>query len=116
VLRNEGYKTLGEVIEVPEWHLLHMQNFGRVTLKELRELVAEHGLRMAFPLEMQPGKVIQVYGISVRKIGTNVIVAVKVADEWRDVIVVKDADSFSHILEPGAIKEAYRRARDASGR
>lgn len=45
-LEAEGLKTVGELLAKPEKELLDMRNFGKVTLQELTEKLAEHGLEI----------------------------------------------------------------------
>jgi DNA-directed RNA polymerase alpha subunit len=45
-LRNYGIKTVGELCEKTEADLLRYKNFGRKSLKEIKELLAEMGLSL----------------------------------------------------------------------
>ena len=45
-LETEGIKTLGDLLQRPEEELLQLRNFGEVTLAQVREKVAEHGLEL----------------------------------------------------------------------
>jgi DNA-directed RNA polymerase subunit alpha len=43
-LKNAQIRTLGELVEKTEAELLRSRNFGRKSLNELREVLAEYGL------------------------------------------------------------------------
>jgi|GEM_PF-3195818 hypothetical protein len=47
-LQNQGIETYGQVITYTEARLLRTKYFGRKTLRELKELLAEDGLRLGF--------------------------------------------------------------------
>jgi len=46
-LQSEGMQTVGQLLEKTEAELLEIKNFGRVTLLELQEKLAEQGLEVA---------------------------------------------------------------------
>ena len=46
-LSTEGVKTVGQLLEKREEEILAIRNFGTVTLDEIRERLAEHGLELA---------------------------------------------------------------------
>lgn len=45
-LQNLGVRTVGELIMFTEEELLKTKNFGRKSLKEINELLADMGLRI----------------------------------------------------------------------
>jgi DNA-directed RNA polymerase subunit alpha len=45
-LEGEGIKTVGELLTKPEKELLEIRNFGKVTLQEVADKLAEHGLEV----------------------------------------------------------------------
>jgi DNA-directed RNA polymerase subunit alpha len=45
-LEAEGLKTVRDVLERPEKQLLAMRNFGKVTLEEVADKLAQHGLEI----------------------------------------------------------------------
>jgi len=45
-LKNEGIRTLGELIEKSGPELFRMPNFGRVSLAEIRQILAQYGLKL----------------------------------------------------------------------
>ena len=46
-LSTEGVKTVGQLLEKREEEILAIRNFGTVTLDEVRERLAGHGLELA---------------------------------------------------------------------
>ncbi len=55
-LQNAGIKFIGDLVQKTEPELLKTKNFGRKSLKEIRELLAEHGLHLDMKLENWPPK------------------------------------------------------------
>jgi DNA-directed RNA polymerase subunit alpha len=45
-LRNENITCVGELVQKTEAELLRCPNFGRVSLNEIKEVLAEMGLRL----------------------------------------------------------------------
>jgi DNA-directed RNA polymerase subunit alpha len=45
-LKNDGVHTLGDLIEKTAAELLRSPNFGKVSLAEIREFLAEYGLKL----------------------------------------------------------------------
>lgn len=45
-LKNSGIRTLGELIQMRETDLLKMKNFGRKSLREIKEILSEKGLAL----------------------------------------------------------------------
>lgn len=42
-LRQAGFKTLGQVYNIPKNHLLRLNNFGKISLREVENVMREHG-------------------------------------------------------------------------
>jgi DNA-directed RNA polymerase subunit alpha len=46
MLKYEGVRTLGDLTEKTAAELLRAPNFGKVSLAEIRQFLAEHGLKL----------------------------------------------------------------------
>ena len=46
VLKNDGVRTLGDLTERTAAELLRSPNFGKVSLAEIRQFLAEYGLKL----------------------------------------------------------------------
>jgi DNA-directed RNA polymerase subunit alpha len=49
-LQNANIKTIGQLVQRTEAELLKTKNFGRQSLKELKEILAEMGLQLGMKL------------------------------------------------------------------
>jgi DNA-directed RNA polymerase subunit alpha len=54
-LQNAGIKLIGELVQKSEAEMLKTKNFGRKSLKEIKEILAEMGLSLGMKLENWPG-------------------------------------------------------------
>jgi DNA-directed RNA polymerase subunit alpha len=45
-LKNDGIRTIGDLIEKTAAELLRAPNFGKVSLAEIRQFLAEYGLKL----------------------------------------------------------------------
>lgn len=45
--KNEGFKTIGDVLKYDEQELLQIPNFGRKSLNEFNDIIRPYGLRIA---------------------------------------------------------------------
>jgi len=45
-LKNDGIRTLGDLTETTAAELLRSPNFGKVSLAEITQFLAEHGLKL----------------------------------------------------------------------
>ena len=55
-LQNANIKTIGDLVQRSEAEMLKTKNFGRKSLKEIKELLAEMGLSLGMKLEGWPAK------------------------------------------------------------
>lgn len=55
-LQNANIKTIGELVQKTEAEMLKTKNFGRKSLKEIKEILAEMGLSLGMKLENWPPK------------------------------------------------------------
>ena len=53
-LRNEGIKYIGELVQKTEPEMLRMKNFGRKSLKEIKDTLARLGLSLGMRLDKWP--------------------------------------------------------------
>ncbi len=53
-LQNANIKTIGDLVQKTEAEMLQTKNFGRKSLKEIREILAEMGLSLGMKLEGWP--------------------------------------------------------------
>jgi len=53
-LQNANIKTIGELVQKTEAEMLKTKNFGRKSLKEIKEILAEMGLTLGMKLENWP--------------------------------------------------------------
>ena len=51
-----GIKTIGDLVQKTEAEMLKTKNFGRKSLKEIKEILAEMGLSLGMKLESWPPK------------------------------------------------------------
>ncbi len=56
-LQNANIKTIGDLVQKTEAEMLKTKNFGRKSLKEIKEILAEMGLALGMKLESWPPKV-----------------------------------------------------------
>ncbi len=56
-LQNANIKTIGELVQKTEAEMLKTKNFGRKSLKEIKEILAEMGLSLGMKLENWPPKI-----------------------------------------------------------
>ncbi|MFN0251334.1 MAG: DNA-directed RNA polymerase subunit alpha [Kofleriaceae bacterium] len=54
-LQNANIKYIGELVQKTESEMLKTKNFGRKSLKEIKELLAEMGLQLGMKLDNWPG-------------------------------------------------------------
>ncbi len=54
-LQNANIKYIGELVQKSESEMLKTKNFGRKSLKEIKELLAEMGLQLGMKLDNWPG-------------------------------------------------------------
>ena len=54
-LQNANIKYIGELVQKTEAEMLKTKNFGRKSLKEIKELLAEMGLQLGMKLDTWPG-------------------------------------------------------------
>jgi DNA-directed RNA polymerase subunit alpha len=54
-LQNANIKTIGDLVQKTEADMLKTKNFGRKSLKEIKEILAEMGLSLGMKLEGWPG-------------------------------------------------------------
>src|SRR5262249_30271458 len=54
-LQNANIKYIGELVQKTEREMLKTKNFGRKSLKEIKELLAEMGLQLGMKLDNWPG-------------------------------------------------------------
>lgn len=54
-LQNANIKYIGELVQRTESEMLKTKNFGRKSLKEIKELLAEMGLQLGMKLDSWPG-------------------------------------------------------------
>ncbi len=55
-LQNANIKTIGDLVLKTEAEMLKTKNFGRKSLKEIKEILAEMGLSLGMKLENWPPK------------------------------------------------------------
>jgi DNA-directed RNA polymerase subunit alpha len=55
-LQNANIKTIGDLVQKTEAEMLKTKNFGRKSLKEIKEILAEMGLALGMKLENWPPK------------------------------------------------------------
>jgi DNA-directed RNA polymerase subunit alpha len=55
-LQNANIKTIGDLVQKSEAEMLKTKNFGRKSLKEIKEILAEMGLALGMKLENWPPK------------------------------------------------------------
>jgi DNA-directed RNA polymerase subunit alpha len=55
-LQNANIKTIGDLVQKTEAEMLKTKNFGRKSLKEIKEILAEMGLSLGMKLENWPPK------------------------------------------------------------
>ncbi len=55
-LQNTNIKTIGELVQKTEAEMLKTKNFGRKSLKEIKEILAEMGLSLGMKLDNWPPK------------------------------------------------------------
>ncbi len=55
-LQNANIKTIGDLVQKTEGEMLKTKNFGRKSLKEIKEILAEMGLALGMKLESWPPK------------------------------------------------------------
>jgi len=55
-LQNANIKTIGDLVQKTEAEMLKTKNFGRKSLKEIKEILAEMGLALGMKLETWPPK------------------------------------------------------------
>jgi DNA-directed RNA polymerase subunit alpha len=55
-LQNANIKTIGDLVQKTESEMLKTKNFGRKSLKEIKEILAEMGLSLGMKLENWPPK------------------------------------------------------------
>jgi DNA-directed RNA polymerase subunit alpha len=55
-LQNANIKTIGDLVQKSEAEMLKTKNFGRKSLKEIKEILAEMGLSLGMKLENWPPK------------------------------------------------------------
>jgi DNA-directed RNA polymerase subunit alpha len=55
-LQNANIKTIGDLVQKTEAEMLKTKNFGRKSLKEIKEILAEMGLSLGMKLETWPPK------------------------------------------------------------
>ncbi len=58
-LQNAGIKYIGDLVQKTEAEMLKTKNFGRKSLKEIKELLADMGLSLGMKLENWPPKDLQ---------------------------------------------------------
>lgn len=58
-LQNAGIKYIGDLVQKTEQEMLRTKNFGRKSLKEIKELLDEMGLELGMKLENWPPKDLQ---------------------------------------------------------
>ena len=54
-LQNANIKYIGELVQKTESEMLKTKNFGRKSLKEIKEILAEMGLSLGMKLDNWPG-------------------------------------------------------------
>ena len=54
-LQNANIRYIGELVQKSESEMLKTKNFGRKSLKEIKELLAEMGLQLGMKLDNWPG-------------------------------------------------------------
>ena len=54
-LQNANIRYIGELVQRSEGEMLKTKNFGRKSLKEIKELLAEMGLQLGMKLDNWPG-------------------------------------------------------------
>ena len=54
-LQNANIKYIGELVQKTEAEMLKTKNFGRKSLKEIKEILAEMGLSLGMKLDNWPG-------------------------------------------------------------
>jgi len=57
-LQNANIKTIGDLVQKTEAEMLKTKNFGRKSLKEIKEILAEMGLALGMKLENWPPKAV----------------------------------------------------------
>ena len=55
-LQQANIKTIGDLVQRTEAEMLKTKNFGRKSLKEIKEILAEMGLSLGMKLENWPPK------------------------------------------------------------
>lgn len=58
-LQNAGIKYIGDLVQKTEQEMLKTKNFGRKSLKEIKELLRDRGLELGMKLENWPPKELQ---------------------------------------------------------
>ena len=58
-LRNANIKYIGELVQKTESEMLKTKNFGRKSLKEIKEMLAEMGLSLGMKLDNWPGNILR---------------------------------------------------------
>jgi DNA-directed RNA polymerase subunit alpha len=53
-LKNAGINLIGELVQKTEAEMLKTKNFGRKSLNEIKEILAEMGLSFGMKLDLPP--------------------------------------------------------------
>jgi DNA-directed RNA polymerase alpha subunit len=61
-LENEGINYVGELVQKPEAEMLRTSNFGRKSLNEIKELLAQSGLHLGMDLSLWPASAASTFG------------------------------------------------------
>jgi DNA-directed RNA polymerase subunit alpha len=54
-LQNANIKLIGELVQKTEGEMLKTKNFGRKSLKEIREILSDMGLSLGMTIDNWPG-------------------------------------------------------------
>jgi DNA-directed RNA polymerase subunit alpha len=67
-LQQANIRTIGDLVQKTEAEMLKTKNFGRKSLKEIKEILAEMGLSLGMKLENWPPKTAPVVAVAIPRV------------------------------------------------